>query len=91
MKFPGVLIAYSRIFRAVVIDKSQLESEERLVKCCQEPAQLDVRAHWLAAVAVSVIQFSDTVSEEKIAASFSLNTFRQYLISKNFWIVTGAA
>ena len=69
-----MLIAYSRIFRAVVIDKFQREIEERLVQYCQEPAQLVVGTHWLEAVAVSVTQLSDTVTQQKIAASFSLNT-----------------
>ena len=60
-----MLIAYSRIFRAVVIDKFQGESEERFVQYYQELAQLVVRSPWLEAVAVSVTQLSDTVSQPK--------------------------
>ena len=67
-----MLVAYSRIFRAVVIDKSQRESEERLVQYFQEPAQLLVGTHWLVAVVVSVTDIRHSVTA-KIAARFSLN------------------
>ena len=92
-----MLIAYSRLFRAVVIDKTQCESEERLFATLPGACQLVVGIHWLAAVAMSVTQLPDscqTVARRSVGKKellVSLNTVRQHFISKNFWIVTGAA
>ena len=69
-----MLIAYSRIFRAVVIDKSQRESEERLVPTLPRayPASCtNSLVGGSSGKCHTVIRHSVT---EKIAASFSLNT-----------------
>ena len=58
----SVLIANSRIFRAVVIDKTQRESEERLVETLPGACPLMLGTHWLSAVAVSVRQLPGTVN-----------------------------
>ena len=67
-----MLIANFRIFKTVVIDKTQYEREERLFETLPGACLLVVGTHWFAAVAVSVTQLSDSVTE-KIAANFSLN------------------
>ena len=61
----SILIVYSRVFRAVVIDKTQCESEERLVALLPGVCQLIVGTHWLAAVAVSGTQLPETVLQQK--------------------------
>ena len=60
-----MLIAYSRVFRAVVINKIQHESEEGLVAVLPGAGPLVVETHWLAAVVVSVIKLPETVLQQK--------------------------
>ena len=68
-----MLIVYSRIFRAVVIDKIQCEREGRLVATLPGVCPLVLGTHWLVAVAVSVTRLPETVCTE-IVTSSSLNT-----------------
>ena len=60
-KISSVLIEYCRIFRAVVIDKSQSESEERLVAILPGACPASCRN----SLVVSVTQLSDTVLQQK--------------------------
>ena len=62
---PSPYYRNSRIFRAVIIDNIQHESEERFFTILPGACPLVVGTHWLVAVAVSVTQLSDTVSQQK--------------------------
>ena len=69
-----MFIAYSRIFRAVVINKSQRESEERLVVILPGACPASCRNSLVGGSSGechTVVRHSVTA---KIAASFSLNT-----------------
>ena len=74
MKISSVLIAYSRIFGVVVIDKSQRESEERLVSILPGACPASCRNSLVGCSSGechTVVRHSVTA---KIAASFFLNT-----------------
>ena len=68
-----MLIAYFRILRGVVIDKTQHESEERLVTTLPGACPLFLGTHWLVHRGECHTVARDSVCTE-IAASTFLNT-----------------